>query len=65
MRTPKDNAVIEKFNRALQEEWLDNGNFTEDIDEINRRLTVWLEFYNFKRRHFSLDNISPINYLIK
>lgn len=64
-RTPKDNAVIERFNRTLQEEWLDNGNFTEDIDEMNRRLTVWLEFYNFKRRHFSLGNMSPINYLIK
>jgi len=65
VRTPKDNAVLERFNRTLQEEWLDEGNFAENIDEMNRRLTEWLVFYNFKRRHYSLDNISPINYLIK
>jgi len=64
-RTPQDNAVIERFNRTLQEEWLSDGNFTDNIDEMNRRLTVWLEFYNFKRRHWSLDNMSPINYLVK
>jgi len=65
VRTPKDNAVVERFNRTLQEEWLSDGNFTDDIEEMNRRLTIWLEFYNFKRRHYSLDNMSPINYLIK
>ena len=65
VRTPKDNAILERFNRTLQEEWLDEGNFCDDIDEMNRRLTEWLVFYNFKRRHHSLGNISPINYLIK
>ena len=65
VRTPKDNAILERFNRTLQEEWLDNGNFSSDIEEMNRRLTEWLIFYNFKRRHHSLDNMSPINYLIK
>lgn len=65
VKTPKDNAVIERFNRTLQEEWLSDGNFTDNIDEMNRRLTVWLEFYNFKRRHWSLDNMSPMDYLIK
>jgi len=64
-RTPKDNAVIERFNRTLQEEWLNTGQFTTDIDIFNRRLTNWLIFYNFKRRHATCGNISPIDYCIK
>lgn len=50
-RTPKDNAVVERFNRTLQEEWLNTGQFTTNIDIFNHRLTNWLLFYNFKRRH--------------
>jgi len=65
VRTPRDNAVLERFNRTLQEEWLDDGNFYANIDQMNKHLTEWLVFYNFKRRHHSLGNISPINYLIK
>jgi len=64
-RTPEDNAVLERFNRTLQEEWLDSGNFCEDIDQMNKRLTEWLIFYNFKRRHYSLNNLSPIDYCVK
>lgn len=64
-RTPQDNAVIERFNRTLQEEWLNDGNFYGDIDTFNRKLTVWLVYYNFKRRHRSLDNLSPMDYCVK
>lgn len=64
-RTPKDNAVIERFNRTLQEEWLNDGNFYGDIDIFNQKLTEWLVYYNFKRRHRSLDNLSPIDYCVK
>ncbi len=64
-RTPKDNAVIERFNRTLQEEWLNHGNFYADIDVFNSKLTEWLIEYNFHRRHRSLDNLSPIDYCIK
>lgn len=64
-RTPKDNAVIERFNRTLQEEWLNHGNFYADTDTFNSKLTEWLVEYNFHRRHRSLDNLSPINYCIK
>lgn len=59
--TPKDNAINERFNRTLQEEFIALGNFTPDVVELNQRLTEWLIEYNFKRPHNSLDNETPIN----
>lgn len=64
-RTPKDNAVVERFNQTLQKEWLNEGNFHPDTAVMNTKLTDWLIKYNFQRRHASLGNISPIDYCIK
>jgi len=60
-RTPKDNSVNERFNRTLQEEFVDLGNFTEDTVLFNKNLTNWLIEYNFKRPHVSLGYDTPIN----
>lgn len=62
-RTPKDNSVVERFNKTLQEEWLNDGHFTPNINEFNRALTVWLEEYNFIRPHQTLDYQTPFEYL--
>jgi len=64
-RTPKDNCFVERFNGTLQKEWLNEGNFNPDVSLMNRNLTDWLIRYNFKRRHSSLGNLSPINYCIE
>ena len=62
-RTPQDNSVVEKFNQTLQDEWLNDGNFTPVINEFNSNLTEWLEEYNFKRPHQTLDYQTPFEYL--
>jgi len=62
-RTPKDNSIVEKFNQTLEEEWLNDGNFTPVIKEFNINLTKWLEEYNFIRPHQSLDYMTPYEYL--
>ena len=62
-RTPKDNSIVEKFNQTLQEEWLNDGNFTTCIQSFNINLTDWLEEYNFIRPHQSLDYMAPYEYL--
>ena len=64
-RTPKDNCYVEYFNRTLQKEWLNEGNFHPDTVVMNKSLTEWLIRYNFKRRHHSLGNLSPIDYCVK
>jgi len=64
-RTPKDNAVCERFNQTLQNEFLHLGNFTPDVDLLNQRLTEWLVEYNFRRPHQSLNYMPPINFEVK
>jgi transposase-like protein len=61
-RTPKDNAVCERFNRTLQEEFIDLGNYSSDVDKFNPNLTEWLIEYNFNRPHETLEYETPINF---
>lgn len=65
VKTPKDNAGNERFNRTLSEEFMEMDNMTSDVEEFNRRLTEWLIEYNFKRPHQALDYSTPINFIYK
>lgn len=65
IKTPKDNAGNERFNRTLSEEFIDMGNMTADQTEFNRRLTEWLIEYNFERPHQALDYAPPANFIYK
>ena len=62
-RTPEDNAVVEKFNQTLQQEWLNDGHFTPVVRDFNIDLTEWLVEYNFLRPHQALDYMNPYEYL--
>ncbi|MEX2012855.1 MAG: integrase core domain-containing protein, partial [Candidatus Levyibacteriota bacterium] len=64
VRTPKDNAVLERFNRTIQEEFvtiIDIG--LEDIQEFNQKLLDWLIEYNSIRPHQALDYKTPLEYI--
>lgn len=65
VKTPKDNAGVERFNRTLQEEFLALGNASTNLEVLNRRLTEWLIEYNFRRPHQALGYASPINFIYK
>lgn len=65
VRTPQDNPNNERFNRTLQEEFIQLGNMTDDADLFNKRLTEWLIEYNFHRPHQSLDYLSPVEFTQK
>jgi len=65
IKTPKDNAVCERFNRTLKGEFIQLGNMTDDTVLFNQRLTEWLIEYNFKRPHQTLDYMSPVNFSYK
>jgi transposase InsO family protein len=63
VRQPKDNPALERFNRTLQEEWLELSEVgLDEIQEANTDLTEWLIEYNFRRPHQSLDYQTPIEY---
>ncbi len=64
VRTPKDNAVLERFNRTIQEEFVDIIDIgTEDTLEFNQRLLDWLIEYNSVRPHQALDYKTPLQYI--
>lgn len=57
---PKINGVIERFNRSIQEEWLDMYlDEMEDLELINDRTKEYLDFYHHKRIHESLNDQTP------
>ena len=68
VHTPKDNSVCERFNRTIQEEFMETDEYFEpyltesNLVRANERLTEWLIFYNFKRPHQTLDYKSPFEY---
>jgi len=66
-RSPKMNAHNERFNRTLQEQFVDYYDdllFT-DIDEFNKEMSNWLIDYNTKIPHHSLQMKTPVQYLIE
>lgn len=65
VKTPKDNPDNERFNRTLQEEFINMGNMTDDTELFNQKLTEWLIHYNFQRPHQTLDYMPPINFTFK
>ena len=65
IRRPKDNAKLERFNRTLQEEFMEldmTADPVDEVGEVNRELTEWLITYNFKRLHQALDYEVPWEY---
>src|SRR4030042_2630295 len=63
VRTPKDNAALERFNWTVQAEWLSLSEWgLDDIREANQDLTEWLVEYNGIRPHQSLDYQAPLTY---
>jgi transposase InsO family protein len=60
LHRPNDNAHIERFNRTIQEECLGRYlDFTVANQKIQTKLNYYLEFYNTKRVHLSLQYRTP------
>lgn len=60
--SPKMNAYIERFNRTIQEEFLNrhkNLFLIQDLDTINKHLNNYLDYYNNKRPHWGLHLNNP------
>lgn len=65
-RTPKMNAHCERFNRTIQEEFVDwNTHLLQDPGQFNKKLADYLVWFNTKRPHKALHNKSPVQFLIQ
>ena len=63
---PKINAYIERYNRTVQEEFIDvHEDIIHDKPLFHQRLADYLIFYNTQRPHKSLGLKSPLEYLIE
>jgi transposase InsO family protein len=65
-KTPKMNAHLERFNRTIQEEFVDfhmGELLTPGI--FNKKLMGYLAFYNTERVHFAFQNkLSPVQFIL-
>lgn len=65
-RCPKINSIIERYNRTIQEEFIDNHlDIIHDKSLFHRHLAEYMLFYLTKRIHTSLDKMTPVDYLMK
>lgn len=55
---PLENAVAERVNGILKQEWLSRETF-RDIGHINTVLRPVIAFYNTRRPHASIDMLTP------
>lgn len=65
-KQPKMNAHVERFNRTIQEEFVD-FHINELIipETFNRKLIDWLIWYNTRRVHYAFKNkLSPVQYIL-
>jgi len=66
-RNPKMNAVVERFNRTLDEDFIQPNRalLRDDVQAFNEKLTDWLIWYNTERPHHSLGQIPPVSYILQ
>ena len=59
VRTPKDNAQLERFNRTIREECLPSWHECTDTRILDGVLIQWLDEYNYDRPHAALSYRTP------
>jgi len=65
IHTPDQNGVVERSHRTDEEEFYQETEIDySDINDINTKISLWLEYYNTKRLHFSLNYLTPEKYLV-
>lgn len=61
VRRPNDNAHLERFNRTIQEECLEQ--VPRNVEDLNMALGKYVPYYNGKRLHFGLNLRTPLQAL--
>ena len=61
---PQQNAYVERFNRTVRYDWLNEDIFTS-IKEVQEKATKWLWHYNNERPNMALGGITPKQRLLE
>ena len=61
---PNPNAYIERFNRTYRNEVLDLYLF-DNLEEVRETTYWWTIEYNEERSHDSLEDLTPVEYMMK
>lgn len=56
---PTDNAIAERVNGIIKQEWLYTMALFERIEEAKSEISQIIEFYNTKRPHMSIGMLTP------
>lgn len=66
-KNPRMNAHVERFNRTIQDDWIDwHLAELKDPDVFNRSLMDYLIFYNTLRVHYAFNNkLSPMQFMLQ
>ena len=65
-RCPKIDSYIERYNRTIQEEFIDpNLNTIHDKGVFGKKLSEYMLYYNSQRPHHSLGKKSPLQYFLE
>jgi transposase InsO family protein len=59
VRTPNDNAHVERFNRTIQDECL--SQVPRNLRSYERAIKDYLRYYNYERPHMGLDMKTPVD----
>jgi putative transposase len=57
---PTDNAVAERVNGIIKQEWLYRQKRPKNLDDAQNRICAIVDFYNNKRPHMSNDMMTPV-----
>ena len=64
-RCPKIDSFIERYNRTVQEEFIDNNlDIIHNKSLFHKKLADWNIYYDCDRRHYSLGLKSPLQYYV-
>lgn len=61
IRTPNDNAHLERFNRTIQEECINR--IPRNLSAYRGEIPEWLRYYNTERPHMGLQMQTPVQIL--
>ena len=60
--SPKQNGKIERFNRTLKHKFFWRYcAFADSLETLNYKYTLWLNYYNYQRRHggYGMNRMTP------